>query len=102
RNCDLARLLAEHLEGSSEFRLLAPVHMNVVCFTLARSNLTLSAIQNYLDRVRDNGTAYFSPTVYQGVPAIRAAVSNWQTEENDITTAFRVLQELAAKVPATR
>lgn len=100
RNCDLAKLLAEHLEKSPAFRLLAPVRMNVVCFTLARRNLTVQLVQNYLDRVRDNGTTFLSPTLYKGVPAIRAAVSNWQTEEKDILVAFRALEELAEKTPA--
>lgn len=100
RNCELAKLLGEQLERSNAFRLLAPVRMNVVCFTLAGKNPTLHAVQHFLDRVRDDGRAFFSPTQYQGVPAIRAAVSNWQTEEKDILMAFQALEELAERTPA--
>lgn len=101
RNCNLAKLLAEELEQSSAFRLLAPVRMNVVCFTLAGENPTSQMVQHFLDRVRDDGRAFFSPTQYEGVPAIRAAVSNWQTEEKDILLAFQALEELVERTPAT-
>lgn len=101
RNCELARLLANHLDRSTAFRLLAPVRMNVVCFTLNVRNLTIQSVKSYLDRVRDDGRAFFSPTIYQGVPAIRAAVSNWQTEEKDILTAVQALEELAERTPVT-
>ncbi|KAF9997919.1 hypothetical protein BGZ80_011796 [Entomortierella chlamydospora] len=32
-----------------------------------------------LARINDTGVAYFSPTVWKGRPAIRAAISNWKT-----------------------
>jgi glutamate/tyrosine decarboxylase-like PLP-dependent enzyme len=97
RNCALAGLLGEHIERSRHFRLLAPVRMNVVCFTF-KTSTTQYGIHEFLNMVRDDGRAYFSPTVFEGVPAIRAAVSNWQTEEKDIRIAFDALEELAARV----
>ncbi len=35
-----------------------------------------------------------TPTVYKGIPAIRAAISNWQTTEEDLSIAFRALLEV--------
>jgi hypothetical protein len=32
-----------------------------------------------LKRINETGVAYFSPTVWKGRPAIRAAISNWKT-----------------------
>ncbi|MDV3308872.1 MAG: pyridoxal-dependent decarboxylase [Cyclobacteriaceae bacterium] len=100
RNCALAGLLGECIERSQYFRLLAPVHMNVVCFTL-KTDATMARIQEFLDAVRDDGRAFFSPTVYTGVPAIRAAVSNWQTEGKDIRIAVEALEEIAARATVT-
>lgn len=100
RTCALAGLLGEHIDRSRYFRLLAPVRMNVVCFTLKRG-ASQAEIHEFLNRVRDDGRAFFSPTVYAGMPAIRAAVSNWQTEEKDIRIALDALEELASHATAT-
>jgi glutamate/tyrosine decarboxylase-like PLP-dependent enzyme len=97
RNCAQAHALGEHLKRSPRFRLLAPVNMNVVCFTLKGENISFESVQQFLDRVRDDGRVFFTPTMYKGTPAIRAAISNWQTQEEDIDLAFRVLTETAEK-----
>jgi hypothetical protein len=34
---------------------------------------------------------FMTPTVYQGVPAIRAAFSNWRTEEKDLDIAWQAM-----------
>jgi glutamate/tyrosine decarboxylase-like PLP-dependent enzyme len=98
RNCECASYLGELITNSKRFKLLAPVRMNVVCFTLATGTLTFEDIQNFLGGVRDDGRAYFTPTVYKGVPAIRAAVSNWQTELTHIDETFAALTEVREKM----
>ena len=52
----------------------------------------LNVGKNAIDAVRDDGRVFFTPTVYKGTPAIRAAISNWQTGEADGKLAFEVLQ----------
>ncbi|HEX5167524.1 MAG TPA: pyridoxal-dependent decarboxylase [Cyclobacteriaceae bacterium] len=94
RNCELAQKLGEKIKASEEFLLLAPVRLNVVCFTLNRKDLSVEMIQSFLDRIRDDGKVYFTPTVYKEIPGIRAAISNWQTLEKDIEIAFEVLSRL--------
>lgn len=42
--------------------------------------------------VAASGEAFLTPTVYRGVPALRAAFSNWRTAEDDTR---RVLAALA-------
>jgi hypothetical protein len=68
--------------------------MNVLCFTLSNANLSAEDIKTFLAAVRDDGRAYFTPTVYKGIPGIRAAVSNWQTEDHDIDITFQALTEV--------
>lgn len=97
RNCACAHYLGEAIKRSEDFRLLAPVRMNVVCFTL-RESLTFEAIQEYLGAIRDDGRVFFTPTVYKGIPAIRAAISNWQTKTGHMDTAFTVLTEVWRKL----
>lgn len=93
RNCACAKLLGDKIEDSSEFKLLSPVRMNVVCFTFNEDNPNSNAITQVLARIRDDGRTFFTPTNYKGVPAIRAAFSNWQTTEADVTIAFQALKE---------
>lgn len=95
RNCRLANVLGEYVDSSSEFKLLAPVRMNVVCFTLNRQGLTSETVKAFLQKVRDDGRVFFTPTVYQGIPAIRAAISNWRTSEKDIAIAIEALKQLS-------
>jgi glutamate/tyrosine decarboxylase-like PLP-dependent enzyme len=96
RNCDLAYYFGNLVERSSDFRLLAPVRMNVVCFTL-NDEVSVESIKMFLDAVRDDGRVFFTPTIYKGVPAIRAAISNWLTTHQDIELAFRVISGLNKK-----
>src|SRR6185436_17139231 len=84
RNCAMAEKLGSWISTSSKFKLLAPVRLNVDCFTLNKEAARPEEIKNFLSRVRDDGRAFFTPTVYNNVPAIRAAISNWLTEGNDI------------------
>jgi hypothetical protein len=67
--------------------------MNVVCFSFRQESQRASekAIRDYLERLRMDGTAFFTATLYHGTPAIRAAVSNWRTREADIDAAWQAL-----------
>jgi glutamate/tyrosine decarboxylase-like PLP-dependent enzyme len=89
RNVNLARALGEKIETSSDFKLLAPVRMNVVCFTLKNPDQT--QITALLERIRDEGTAFLTPTNYKGIPAIRAAFSNWRTMPSDLELIWESL-----------
>jgi hypothetical protein len=73
--------------------------MNVVCFTL-HGVQKMEDVRRFLNEVRDDGQVFFTPTIYKGVPAIRAAISNWQTTNRDIDLALEVLQRVADRQPA--
>ncbi|HYC86738.1 MAG TPA: pyridoxal-dependent decarboxylase [Chryseosolibacter sp.] len=100
RNCELAARFGEGIKRSEEFRLLAPVRMNVVCFTFREDPVNGETIQRFLDEIRDDGTVFFTPTVYKGTPAMRAAISNWQTSDKDIDMALRALMSVRAARPS--
>lgn len=92
RNIALAGRLGEHLTALDGLRLLAPVRLNVVCFTLAE-NPTKDRVDALAHAVASSGETFLTPTVYGGVPALRAAFSNWRTSEADVD---QVLTALAA------
>ncbi|MFK4144664.1 pyridoxal phosphate-dependent decarboxylase family protein [Streptomyces sp. NPDC004065] len=92
RNVALARSLGESIADVPGLRLLAPVRLNVVCFTLA-GRPTRERVDALVEAVSASGQAFLTPTVYAGVPALRAAFSNWRTTEADVE---RVLAALTA------
>jgi glutamate/tyrosine decarboxylase-like PLP-dependent enzyme len=89
RNVNLARGLGEKIESSSDFKLLAPVRLNVVCFTL--KNPVQTEITALLERIREDGKIFLTPTNYKGTPAIRAAFSNWRTVPSDLELIWQSL-----------
>jgi glutamate/tyrosine decarboxylase-like PLP-dependent enzyme len=97
RNCECAAHLGTLITQSKIFRLLAPVRMNVVCFTIHDPEITMEKIQEFLKAVCEDGRAYFTPTIYKGIPAIRAAVSNWRTEQRHLDETFAALTEVWEK-----
>lgn len=97
RNCEAASFLGNLLEQSADFRLLSPVRMNVVCFTLKEEDVSMEKVKMFLNAVRDDGRVFFTPTIYKGIPAIRAAISNWQTTKHDMDLAFQVLNSVMEK-----
>ncbi|MER5587421.1 pyridoxal-dependent decarboxylase [Streptomyces asoensis] len=92
RNVELAVRLGEGIAALDGLRLLAPVRLNVVCFTLA-DDPTAARVAALADAVAASGEAFLTPTVYGGVPALRAAFSNWRTTRAD---GERVLRALAS------
>lgn len=102
RNCTLAANLGEWIAQSKFFRLLAPVRMNVVCFTLADADVSAQDVQKFLSAVRNDGRVFFTPTNYKGTAGIRAAISNWQTELSDIELTCKVLEEVIGMVKVSR
>jgi glutamate/tyrosine decarboxylase-like PLP-dependent enzyme len=98
RNCEAAHYLGRLLENAADFRLLAPVRMNVVCFTFKEGDVSMDTVKTFLSAVRDDGRVFFTPTIYKGVPAIRAAISNWLTRKDDMDLAFEVCNQVSRKM----
>ncbi|MGO4460502.1 aspartate aminotransferase family protein [Streptomyces sp. M-16] len=92
RDVDCARALAEEVEREPALRLLAPVRLNVVCFTLATAPTPerLTAL-----REAAGAEVFVTPTVYGGTPALRAAFSNWRTTQADVRRAAQALRTAA-------
>ncbi|MEU9916124.1 pyridoxal-dependent decarboxylase [Streptomyces sp. NPDC051001] len=83
RNVALARELGERVAATDGLRLLAPVRLNVVCFTLA-DDPTQERVDALARAVAATGEAFVTPTVYDGSPGLRAAFSNWRTSAADV------------------
>ncbi|ACY98092.1 pyridoxal phosphate-dependent decarboxylase family protein [Thermomonospora curvata] len=78
RNMATARALGDRLSADPRWRLLAPVRLNVVCFTVA-DDPAPGRIDHIVKTVASGGDLFVTPTVLNGTPALRAAFSNWRT-----------------------
>jgi selenocysteine lyase/cysteine desulfurase len=92
RDIALAARLGERLAAMPAYRLLAPVRLNVVCFTLASAPEHIAEVAR---AVAETGEALLTTTEYAGVPALRAAFSNWRTTEADVDRVAKALERAA-------
>ncbi|MGY4391917.1 7-keto-8-aminopelargonate synthetase-like enzyme [Streptomyces sp. TE12347] len=75
--------------------LLAPVRLNVVCFTLAEAPTParLTALREAVA-----GEVFVTPTVLEGTAGLRAAFSNWRTTQADVRRAAEALGAAAREI----
>ncbi|AUH43257.1 pyridoxal phosphate-dependent decarboxylase family protein [Streptomyces sp. CMB-StM0423] len=99
RNAALARRFGSGVADGpgSGLRLLAPVRLNVVCFTLA-AEPTRERVAALAAAVAASGEAVVTPTVYGGTHGLRAAFSNWRTGPEDVDRAVAALVNAARRV----
>ena len=86
RNIAAAQRLGHRLTELPGVRLLAPVRLNVVCFT------TPGDVNTLVPTIAKSGETFITPTVYAGTPALRVAFSNWRTTEHDENRIFNALR----------
>ncbi|WP_210587261.1 pyridoxal-dependent decarboxylase [Streptomyces sp. GESEQ-35] len=96
RTVALARRLGERIEQTPGLRLLAPVRLNVVCFTLA-DEPTQERVDALAHAVTESGETFLTPTVYGGTPGLRAAFSNWRTSEVDVDRILGAIRRALAE-----
>jgi glutamate/tyrosine decarboxylase-like PLP-dependent enzyme len=95
RCVSLARDLGTRIDASPRWRLLAPVRLNVVCFSPA-AEAGQDGIDALVRAIAEDGTTFLTPTVYDGRPALRAAFSNWRTTPSDVERVFAALERVHA------
>lgn len=97
RNSVLAQKLGEYIKQDNRFDLLAEVRLNVACFTLKlpdNQKVEQTQVKQFLNKLTATGEVFMSPTLYNGQFAIRAAFSNWRTQETDMEKAWELLQQI--------
>jgi glutamate/tyrosine decarboxylase-like PLP-dependent enzyme len=80
RNCALARRIAERLAATPGITILNDVVLNQVLVQFGDDERTKDVIA----RVQADGTCWAGGAFWQGKQAMRIAVSNWSTSEDDI------------------
>jgi aromatic-L-amino-acid decarboxylase len=110
-HCRLARWLAERIAGHPGFELAAPVPLSVVCFrALAPDRAGEDAAEaageaqdrlneRLVDEVNADGRFFLSHTRIGGRVTPRVAIGNLRTTGERIEALWRLLAELAARLP---
>ncbi|MBV1911908.1 MAG: aminotransferase class I/II-fold pyridoxal phosphate-dependent enzyme [Kangiellaceae bacterium] len=98
-NIEHAKKLADWIDQSNDYELVHPCRMNIVLFRPNCSGLSSAAADkltaNRMLAINKDGRVFLSPGEWQGDKIIRAALSNWQTDQSDIEIAIQVLKDLA-------
>jgi glutamate/tyrosine decarboxylase-like PLP-dependent enzyme len=96
-NCAAARRLAALVETSDCFRLVAPVPLNIVCFSLSGEDGD-TANRRLVEALHGRGLAAPSIALIDGRAAIRCAIFNHRTTMADIDLFFAQASALAAEL----
>ncbi|MEJ5104837.1 pyridoxal phosphate-dependent decarboxylase family protein [Chryseobacterium sp. MYb328] len=96
-NVALARNFGKLIENSDDFKLLAPVRLNTVCFTL-RDDEKQDIVGKFLEMLNATGKVFMTPTVYNQQKGIRAAFVNWKTTETDVQLIFDTMNDIITQL----
>jgi glutamate/tyrosine decarboxylase-like PLP-dependent enzyme len=102
QNVDQARYLAGLVEATPELELLAPVHLNVVCFRYVKPGLDEAALdalnKAILVELQEQGIAVLSGTTVHGKYALRAGITNHRSRREDFDILVREVLRVGQKL----
>ncbi len=99
RTCRLARRLEGQIDASPDFFMRAPVTLNIVCFSVEDDPEGAIASEIVM-ALHESGEAAPSLTIFEGKAAIRAAIVNHRTTEDDIDRFMALLNAELARARA--
>ena len=104
RNCRQAAWLGKQLEELSQFELLAPVSLNIVCFRFTPagpSEQQLDSLnRDILVALHCEGIAVPSSTQISGKTAIRVCITNHRTRQDDLQALIDAVVEVGTRMLA--
>ncbi len=102
RHMGLAKCLAQLVDDAPDLERLADVPLNVVCFRYNPGELIeqrLNEINQAIgEAIIEDGRVYIGTTTYQNKVALRPAIVNWRTREEDIELIVDIVQELGGRI----
>ena len=96
-HCRLARVLASWIDESSDWELLAPVPLGLVCFRARREGLDAAGLdalnEAILHGVNESGRALLSQTRLNDKFTLRLSIGNIRTTEKHVREVWELLNE---------
>lgn len=97
RTCRLARRFADELAAGGRAEVVNDVVANQVLVRWLSPDGDNGALaEAVMAAVRRDGTAFFSGTTYRGERLMRISVSDWATDDDDVTRVVEALLDAAA------
>lgn len=100
RDLDNARWLAEQVQASGEWELLAPVQLQTLCIRHRPAGLDGEALdahtRGWADRLNASGDAYVTPATLEGRWMVRVSVGALPTEREHVQRLWQCLQAVVA------
>jgi glutamate/tyrosine decarboxylase-like PLP-dependent enzyme len=93
----MAARFGKYVDEHPGLRLLAPVRLNTVCFTLDDDALQ-AVVERFLSEINASRQVFMTPTVYHGKKGIRAAFVNWRTSGADLAVAMEAIEKGLASI----
>lgn len=105
-NITTMRHLANLIDQSDDFELLAPVPLSAVCFRYRTEDPQFHHDEQYLsslnreilDALGQDGRVYIAGTSIRGKTALRACCTNHRTQASDVEYLMAILRELGSTI----
>src|SRR6478735_853012 len=95
-NIAVARHLAETIERSDDFELLAPVPLSIVCFRYTGGDDAFN--KRLMVEVQRDGDSYLSNATINGQFALRACIVNYRTTNADVEQLVHTIRATASRL----
>ncbi|MEO7156995.1 MAG: pyridoxal-dependent decarboxylase [Vicinamibacterales bacterium] len=95
-NIDVARHLAQAIEASRDFELMAPVPLSIVCFRYRDGDDAFN--KRLMVEVQRDGDSYLSNATLAGRFVLRACIVNFRTTRADVERLLDTIRRVAARM----
>ena len=104
RNIAQAHALADRVDAHPDLERLAPVGCDVVCLRYAPPGVPAERLDEVnhelVLRIHESGVAIVTDTVLDGALAVRVAISNHRTRDDDLELFLDTVLDLGSQVVA--
>jgi aromatic-L-amino-acid decarboxylase len=101
-----ARILAEAVSATPDWRVLGPVTLQTVCIQHAPPGLNADQLDRHTkawaEAVNRSGEAYVTPATIDGRWMVRVSIGALATETADVMAAWALMRKLAEDSARTR
>jgi glutamate/tyrosine decarboxylase-like PLP-dependent enzyme len=100
RHLDLARRLAERVDAADDLERLTETPLNIVCFRYRPPGVSEAELDELNRRLGaallEDGRVYAGTTIYEGRVALRPAIVNYRTTEQDVDFLVHCVREVGS------